>query len=243
MKKIFLALLASLCIMLALTACETKSDSQIQYGFVDKAEGQELLMANTEYYDGLTENELQFKMQSKDATVEKYRDFARDQVMDFSEEQKTLISGYMDQLEGIIEEKGYQLPPLDEITFICTTMKEEPGAAAYTHGTQIYVLGDYVEQCSKDLEINAVSAGLVRSFLKTTFRDQHGSRGGESRMLTPCKGWTSLCVTKSVPPSTSGRPPFAISMAETKPNRESSFFAKSGQSCQTPAGGLHSRFT
>ena len=78
MKKIFLALLASLCIKLALTACETKSDSQIQYRFAGKAEGQELLMANTEYYDGLTENELQFKMQSKDATVEKYRDFARE---------------------------------------------------------------------------------------------------------------------------------------------------------------------
>ena len=31
----------------------------------------------------------------------------------------------MDRLEGIIEERGYHLPPLDEITFICTTMKDE----------------------------------------------------------------------------------------------------------------------
>lgn len=57
MKKV-LILVAGLCIVLALVSCGEKSSEGIRYRFADKAEGQELLMSNTEYYDGLTENEL-----------------------------------------------------------------------------------------------------------------------------------------------------------------------------------------
>ena len=62
----------------------------------------------------------------------------------------------MDRLEGIIEERGYHLPPLDEITFICTTMKDESDASAYTHGTQIYLNGNYIDSCNEDSEKETV---------------------------------------------------------------------------------------
>ena len=150
MKKVLLILLSSLCIVMALAACGDESGGRIQYRFADKAEGQELLLSNTEYFNGLTENDLQFRQQSKDATLEEQMTFAKDQVMDFSDEQKTIVSETMDRLEGIIEEREYQLPPLDEITFICTTMKEECDASAYTHGTQIYLKGDFIESCKGD---------------------------------------------------------------------------------------------
>ena len=112
---------------------------QIQYRFADREEGQKLILSNTEYYDGFTENDLQFRMQSRDAAMEDYLAFAEDQVRDFTDKQKALISGTMDQIELTAAENGYQFPPLDEITFISTTTDEEPGAAAYTHGTQIYL--------------------------------------------------------------------------------------------------------
>ena len=161
MKKLLLTLLVSLCFVPALAACGAEnsgadSSSRIPYRFADKAEGQELLLSNTEYFGGLTENDLQFRLQSKDATLEEQMAFSKDQVMDFSDEQKTMLSKIMDRLEGIIEEKGYQLPPLDEITFICTTMKDECDASAYTHGTQIYLNGNYIDSCNEDSEKETV---------------------------------------------------------------------------------------
>lgn len=152
MKKLFLTLLVSLCFVLALASCGAENSSRIPYRFADKAEGQELLLSNTDYYDGFTENDLQFRLQSKDATLEEQKVFAKDQVRDFSDEQKAMLSKTMERLEGIIEERGYQLPPLDEITFICTTMKDECDAGAYTHGTQIYISGEYIDDCRGDSE-------------------------------------------------------------------------------------------
>ena len=45
----------------------------------------------------------------------------------------------MAQIKKICAERGYALPPMDDIVFAKTTMLEECGAAAYTHGTQIYL--------------------------------------------------------------------------------------------------------
>lgn len=136
-----------------MTACRSAKDAQgIEYRFADREEGQKLLMSNTEYFDGFTENDLQFRLQKKDVTLEEYLSFAEEQVVDFSDEYKALISDTMDLLEKTINDKGYRLPPLEEITFICTTMGEESGAGAYTHGTQIYVgeiLSDLCRQNSQ----------------------------------------------------------------------------------------------
>lgn len=45
----------------------------------------------------------------------------------------------MDELEAIIEEKGYKIPKTDEIVFIKSTQNEEGGSIAYTHRYQIYM--------------------------------------------------------------------------------------------------------
>ncbi len=160
MMKYIITILTLLCLLLMLTGCQAGSDSsqdndnpagkndhRIQYRFASREEGQKLLMSNTKYHDGFTENDLQFRMQNKDATMEEYLSFAKDQVLDFRDEQKTLISKAMDRLDEIITEKKYQFPPVDEITFVCTTMKEECNAAAYTHGTQIYVNNSVLDYC------------------------------------------------------------------------------------------------
>ena len=44
---------------------------------------------------------------------------------------------YFSYMEKVLKDNGYTLPPQDEIVLIKTTMDEEPGAAAYTHGTEI----------------------------------------------------------------------------------------------------------
>ena len=164
MKKV-LTMLACFCMVLMMTVYGAGTDplqaegkpakednQQIPYRFADREEGQKLLLSNTKYYDGFTENDLQFRLQSKNTAMEEYLSFAKDQVMDFSSAQKALIRDIMDQIEEIITDKGYQLPPLDEITFVCTTMKEECGAGAYTHGTQIYIGESILDSCVENKE-------------------------------------------------------------------------------------------
>ena len=112
--------------------------SRIEYSYATKEEGIDLLMSNKEYYDGFTQNDLDYKMQKKDAVMDEYLDFAKDQVLDFTEEEKSAIDSIMSEIEDKIRENGYVLPELDPIVFISTTQKEECGSLAYTHGTQIY---------------------------------------------------------------------------------------------------------
>ena len=44
-----------------------EAQDHIAYSFATKEEGIDLLMSNTEYYDGFTQNDLDYKMQKKNA--------------------------------------------------------------------------------------------------------------------------------------------------------------------------------
>ena len=112
---------------------------RFQYHFASREEGQKLLLANHDYYAGFSENDLDFRMQKKNADMQEYLAFAKEQVLDFTEEEKALADSLFSEMERTLAERGCTLPPLDEIILIKTTMQEEPGAAGYTHGTQIYL--------------------------------------------------------------------------------------------------------
>ena len=117
----------------------------LKYRFADREEGCRLLFANSDYYDGFTRNDLEYRLQKKNASLEEFKAFAREQVLDYTEAQKTLIDEYMGILRDRIMKAGYRLPTIDEIIFICTTMREECDVAAYTHGTQIYFSSSYLD--------------------------------------------------------------------------------------------------
>lgn len=121
-------------------------EGRLEYRCASKEEGAELLLSNKEYYAGFSQNDLDYKMQKKDATMEEYLDFASQQTMDFTDEEKALVDTQICEMEKVIEEQGYNLPPLDEIVFVKTTMEEENGVAGYTHGTQIYVSASMLEE-------------------------------------------------------------------------------------------------
>lgn len=113
--------------------------TNISYRFASKQEGADLLLGNTAYYAGFSQNDLDYRMHRQGANMEEYQAFAKEQVLDFTEEEKELIARHMAMLTEGLEKKGCSLPPLDEIVFIQTTMEEENGVLGYTHGTQIYV--------------------------------------------------------------------------------------------------------
>lgn len=109
------------------------------YHFADKEEGISLKMAHTVFYDSLNQNDMDYRVQKKGATLEELKEFAKEQILEFTEAEKEAIGQSLSTIESIMNEKGYKLPPMTEITFIKTTQLEEGGALAYTHAFEIYV--------------------------------------------------------------------------------------------------------
>lgn len=130
-----------ICVLLAL-APALAEDVTFNYRFADSGEAAELLLSKRAYYESMSQNDLNFRMQKLDATLEELEAFAAAQTLDFTGAEKAAIDGAMTDIETVCRERGYALPIVDGIVFAKTTMKEECGAGAYTHGTQIY-LGQY----------------------------------------------------------------------------------------------------
>ena len=123
-----------------LCSCTSKKRVHIPHRFASAEEGRELMLSNNEnYYDHFSQNDLDYKMQKTGATMEEYKEFAAQQVLEFTAAEKSFINKRIRNIEKTLEKNGYTIPELDEIVFIKTTMDEELGASGYTHGTQIYL--------------------------------------------------------------------------------------------------------
>lgn len=173
MKKILTAVMISA--MIAICSCGANKDSadnapaaqtgaettqsgaetaraHIPHRYASRSEGQELLMSNEDYYAGFCPNELEFKMQKKGASMEEYKAFVVEQVMDFTQEEIDTADALFAEMEETLTANGYTLPPLDEIILVKTTMAEECYVSAYTHGTQIYLSEKYLNVDLNDKE-------------------------------------------------------------------------------------------
>ena len=144
MKRVIGLILAFLILTSGIGTAFASADSagrniNISYRFASKQEGSDLLLGNTAYYAGFSQNDLDYRMHRQGAAMEEYLAFAKEQVLDFTEAEKELIASHMAILTAGLEQNGCVLPPLDEIVFIQTTMEEENDVLGYTHGTQIYV--------------------------------------------------------------------------------------------------------
>ena len=142
MKKFLLLLL---CFTLLNTAACFAEGGIFSHRFVDSEEAAQLLLSNRNYYDNLTQNDLNFRMQKLDTTLEELEAFSAEQTLDWTEEEKDLVNAALQTIEIVCEERGYTLPATDGIIFAKTTMKDECDAFAYTLGTQIY-LGEQLLQ-------------------------------------------------------------------------------------------------
>lgn len=128
------ALLIFIC--LALSTAFSGS-AELAYRFADAEEAGALILSHRAFFERLTQNDLDFRMQKKGATLQELEAFTARQTLDFTEADKAAIDEAMRRVDAICRERGYALPPVDGITFAKTTMKEECGASAYTHGTLI----------------------------------------------------------------------------------------------------------
>jgi hypothetical protein len=118
---------------------------QIKYRYATLEEGKQLFLANTDYLNSLTQNDLDWKMRKTGTTLDQYKAYGQTCVLDFTENDKAIIDRAIEHIEGLLEAMGARsLPfPDHDIVFVKTNMMEEYGAAAYTHKTEIYI-GDMV---------------------------------------------------------------------------------------------------
>jgi hypothetical protein len=120
-----------------------ESNIELNYHFADAEEAANLLLSNRVYYENMNQNDLNFRMQKLNATLEELEELVKREVRDFTEKDKTIIDNSIKNIKRICKERGYTLPPLNDIVFAKTTTREEYDSGAYTHGTEIY-LGEWL---------------------------------------------------------------------------------------------------
>lgn len=122
----------------------------ISFKFASKEEGIKRFLDNKDYLKKFNQNKLEFTLQKKGATMEEYIEFGKNQTLEWTDEEKDIITRGMKIIEDKFDERNWKMPPLDTIVFVKTTMKEENNVDGYTHGTEIY-LKDIAEKYKKEL--------------------------------------------------------------------------------------------
>lgn len=154
MKKTFtrILLLAGL-ILTVFTACQKDDGSSVnnhlRYHFASQAEGRQLKMDNTAYFEGLNQYDLDWKTWHSGATIAEYKALAEAQIVDFTEDEMKALSKVMDFIESRCVELGIQFPLDDEIVFIKSDMEDEGYAGGYTHKNQIYLSSFVTERTAR----------------------------------------------------------------------------------------------
>lgn len=116
-----------------------KKLSMTRYRFASKEEARMLIHGNTQYYNRLSQMDIDWRARKAGATLEELKAFAQEQVLDFTlgEIKPVLDSvGYIEHKLKILES---HLPFPEEIVFVKTTMKDESDASGYTSGNLIFL--------------------------------------------------------------------------------------------------------
>lgn len=140
MRKIVIIL--SFLLVISLFGCslnKNKQDRIFKYRIANKDEAMQYYQSNDDYFNSLSEYDIQYRTQNINGTIEDLKKYGCTQMSEFTDIEIETLNSAMDELEMIIKESGYHLPEIDEIVFIKSTQNEEGGSVAYTHGTQIYM--------------------------------------------------------------------------------------------------------
>ena len=144
MKRITrFALVVFVCAISILTGCSTISPegevSHINYRYASAEEGRQIFLSNTAFFQSLTQNDIDWKSHSTGKSIEEFKAFSASQIQDFTDEEMKALDAVLTIVETRFEVMGIGLPPMEEITFIKSTMEDEGGAGGYTLGNFIYL--------------------------------------------------------------------------------------------------------
>ena len=140
LKKIFLIVAVAFLVFVVYDICFTMIYAQkIPHNYASAKNGRELLLANTEYYENFTQNDIDFRLQRSGGTLEELLEASISEISDFNFIEKYIVNRRIAKMARTLEKNGYELPQIDEIVFVKTDMTVEMGASGYTHGTEVYL--------------------------------------------------------------------------------------------------------
>ena len=147
---------------------ESVATDTIVYRFASQEEGRRLKMANTSYFNSLSQNDLDWKTYTIGQTLAGYKAIAAEQIMDFTDEEKWALTQTMHDIENRCAKLGIKLPCKDEIIFIKSAMADEGDAEGYTHKNEIYLnklaIEDLVRAYRQDPELSAADIEDILNF-------------------------------------------------------------------------------
>ena len=148
-KTLIRAALCCMMLMAGLAACTSQKQSALKYRFASQEEGRQLKLANTAYFEALTQNDIDWKLQTSGQSLEEFKAVAVEQIGEFTDEEKKAIGKVMDFIEGRVAELGFRLPLSEEIVFIKTDMGDEGHMGGYTQKNEIYLSADEAEYLTR----------------------------------------------------------------------------------------------
>lgn len=138
MKKVITIIFLSL-ILITITGCNIKGNKNFSYRFANREEAIQLYLSNEEYFNNFSTYDIQYRTNDINGTIDTLKEFGCKQMREFSDGEKQTLTDAMNEIETILKDNNYHLPSTDEIIFVKSSQKEELGATAYTHGSQIYM--------------------------------------------------------------------------------------------------------
>ena len=127
--------------------------NKIKIHFASKAEAQELIHGDTQYYNRLQQMDIDWRARKENATLDELIAYAQSQVQNFSPRNIRILKDSVARINHLIDERGCQLPLPEEIIFVKTDMMDEGGATGYTTRNQIFLKSYLLDRPSRGLDI------------------------------------------------------------------------------------------
>lgn len=127
---------------------EINGFSQYRTGFrfASKEEAKALSLSYTDYFSKLSVNDLEYKSNRKNTSLDGYKAYVSDQMLDFTDSEKAVITECVHRIEKSFELIGFRWNIGKDIVFVCTTARHEHGTFAFTHECHIYINRNFISQ-------------------------------------------------------------------------------------------------
>lgn len=141
-----------LCLTLSTVAAWAQSNkfANSVFRFATRAEGQMLITELDDYTRNWNQFDIDVRLQKSQGRKSELLQFAMDQTLNWSDEEKARISKTMKSLDAEIKKQKYQLEFPKEIIFVKTTQKEEGNAQAYTRMNWIAIGEEALKSASEE---------------------------------------------------------------------------------------------
>ena len=151
--------LVVLCVAISTVASWAQSNkfANSVFRFATRAEAQMLITELDDYTRNWNQFDIDVRLQKPQGRKSALLQFAMDQTLNWSDEEKARVSKTMKSLDAEIKKQKYNLEFPKEIVFVKTTQKEEGNAEAYTRMNWI-AIGEEALKSSSDTDLKYLVA-------------------------------------------------------------------------------------